>query len=79
MLPALFLLLKVLALEVLAELFAVDARPLVVERSILSPAEVQLTPVGLPGRDHGVDVDVPAVTMDGVNDVGLRQTLALMV
>jgi hypothetical protein len=36
-LPALFLLLQVLALEVLSELFAVDVRPFVVERSVLAP------------------------------------------
>jgi hypothetical protein len=69
----------VLALEVLSELFAVDVGPLVVERSVLSPVEVELRPVGLPGGYNRVDVHVSAVSMDGVEDVRLRQALALMV
>lgn len=78
MLPALFLLLQVFVLEVFAELSAVDARPLIVERPVLTPVEMQLTPVLLPGSDHGVDVHVTAVTMNGVDDVRLRQALALV-
>lgn len=77
-LAPLFLLLQVLALEALAELAAVDPRPLLVERVVLAPAEVEFAPVPLSGRDDRMHVHVPAVAVERVDDVSLRQRLALV-
>jgi len=72
------LLLQMLALEALAEFTAVNLGPLLVERPVLAPVEVQLRPILLPRRYYRVHMDVPAVAMDGVDDVRLRERLALM-
>lgn len=78
-LAALRLLLQVLARHALAELAAVDARPLLVRLTVLAPAEMQLLPVDAARGHHRVHVHVPRVPVNAVHDdppgVGLALVL----
>jgi hypothetical protein len=67
-----------LTLVMFSELAPVDARPLLVGRPVLLPAEVQLLAVDAPGRQHGVHVGVLRVAVQPVDDAPLGEALALV-
>jgi hypothetical protein len=75
---SLLLLIQMLLFQMRAELFAVDARPRLVEAAVLAAVEVELTPVAPARGHHGMHVHVLRVTMERICDDAFRERLALV-